>query len=389
MSIEWLLLLLPIAAATGWYAGRSFPNIPAAKINNKLSRHYIVGLNYLLNEQPDKAIDTFIQLLEVDNETVETHLALGSLFRKRGEVDRALRLHQNIIARPSLAEELRQLALFELGLDYLTAGVLDRAEHIFADLKTTPAYQQSSLQQLLTIHQATKDWDQAIVVAKELQQLGSYDIRVDCAHFYCELAEREIEKGHLTIASGLLRKASKIDKNSVRVSLLQGDVSRRQHHWKEALNSYKKLVNQDIYFFSESLTALEQCFEALNLNKEYQLLLQDAVKNGAGATVLLAAANRIQIDEGDLAAAEYITGHLRLSPSLRGLQALIELHVLHASAKGKDSLLLLQELVDELLNSKPCYRCENCGFESRQLYWNCPGCKNWGTVKPILGIEGE
>lgn len=389
MPIEWILFLLPLAAATGWFLGRSWPNKYSVKQQDKLSRRYIIGLNYLLNEQPDKAIDTFIHLLEVDSDTVETHLALGSLFRKRGEVDRALRLHQNIIARPALSPELRQLALFEMGMDYLTAGVLDRAEHIFADLKTDPSYRLQSLQQLLNIHQSTKDWEQAVATAKELQHHGRIDMRAETAHFYCELAQQEIDKNHLTMASGLLRKAGKVDKKSVRVSLMQASVEIKQHFWKNALNYYKKILKQDIHFFSESLDGLELCYEALNIPGAYQKLLQEAVEKGAGSTVLLAAANRLRMNEGDLAAAEFLTGNLRVSPSLRGLQALIELHVMHASEKGRDSLLLLQELVDELLNTKPGYRCENCGFESRQLYWNCPGCQHWGTVKPILGIEGE
>lgn len=389
MPIEWILLLLPLAAATGWYSGRSWSNKSLLKQQNKLSHRYIIGLNYLLNEQPDKAIDTFIHLLEVDSDTVETHLALGSLFRKRGEVDRALRLHQNIIARPALSAELRQLALFEMGMDYLTAGVLDRAEHIFEDLKTNPSYRLQSLQQLLNIHQATKDWEQAVATVKELQYHSKVDMHVETAHFYCELAQQEIDKTHLSIASGLLRKAGKIDKKSVRVSLMQAGVEIKQHYWKEALNSYKKILKQDIHFFSEALNGLEKCFDALNIPGAYQKLLLEAVEKGAGSTVLLAAANCIRSNEGDVAAAEYLTGNLRASPSLRGLQALIELHVMHASEKGRDSLILLQELVDELLNTKPGYRCENCGFESRQLYWNCPGCQHWGTVKPILGIEGE
>ncbi len=389
MSIEWILLLLPIAALSGWLAGRNWSANKGDKSQRNLSRKYIVGLNYLLNEQPDKAIDTFIQLLEVDSETVETHLALGSLFRRRGEVDRALRLHQNIIARPVLAGELRQLAMFELGLDYLSAGVLDRAEHIFDDLKAEPQHNISSLRQLLSIYQAIKDWQRAINTAQQLYRLSGDNLTVECGHFYCELAEAALLEGKTSKALASLKNAQRIDNTSVRASLMQASIALNDQRWKDAVKYYKKLLKQDNHFFSEALAGLEQAFEALNDQKGLKKLLIEATNNGSGTKVMLAAANKVRLVEGDRAAAEYISLHLRESPSMRGLQTLIELHLVHSNETARESLQLLQEVVDSLLESKPSHRCESCGFECKQLYWNCPGCKSWGLVKPILGIEGD
>jgi len=389
LAIEWFILFLPLAAATGWFAGRSSFVKSLDPEENKRSKNYIVGLNYLLNEQPDKAIDTFIELLDVDTETVETHLALGSLFRKRGEVDRALKLHQNIIARRTLSQGLRQLALFELGNDYLSAGVLDRAESIFEELSFSKSYKNTCLKQLLTIFQLTKDWEKAIHTATELQKYSKDNFDCERAHFYCELANEEISKGHLSIASGYLRKALKVDEKSVRVCLMQGFIARKQHQWQQAIIFYESIIEMDIQFVSEALNEIEQCFKAIDDIQGYGDFLQRAVDKGAGTTVILAAANLLQVNQGDKEAGVFITSNLRKSPSLRGLQALIELHVIHASDSAKDSLLLLQELVDELLNSKPNYSCEHCGFESKQLYWQCPSCKNWSTLKPIMGLEGE
>ncbi len=389
MSIEWLFLLLPIAALSGWLAGRGWSTKRSSSNQQKLSRKYIVGLNYLLNEQPDKAIDTFIQLLEVDSETVETHLALGSLFRRRGEVDRALRLHQNIIARPVLAGELRQLAMFELGLDYLSAGMLDRAEHIFDDLKDVPQHNISSLRQLLNIYQSTKEWQKAITTSQQLYRLSGDNLTVECGHFYCELADEANNEGNLSNALNYLKKAQRIDNQSVRASLLQADLALKNLRWKDAIGFYKKLFRQDIHFFSEALNGLIKSFDAINDQQGLKKLLVEATDNGAGATVMLEAANRIRMVKGDKEAAEYISLHLREFPSIRGLRTLIELHLLHSSEKAKESLQLLQQVVDRLLATKPSHRCDNCGFESKQLYWHCPSCKNWGTIKPILGIEGE
>ncbi len=389
MSLDWILILLPVAAASGWLAGRSFS---AKKNSNQfagLSRRYMTGLNYLLNEQPDKAIDTFIQLLEVDSETVETHLALGSLFRRRGEVDRALRLHQNIIARPALAGDLRQMAMFELGLDYLAAGVLDRAEHIFEDLKSSQHHGTVSLQQLLNIYQSTKDWERAITTAQQLQMQNHIDSRAACAHFYCELAELSINQNQLSTANKQLKQALKTDKKSVRVSFLQAKIAMQQQNWKEAIKYFRNLLNQDIDFFSEILPDLKSCFAAINDEKGYQKLLNEATESGAGSSVFLAMANSVRDAKGDKAAGEYITRHLRQHPSLKGLQALIELHLIYSSDTAKESLNILKDLVDDLIKSKSSYRCESCGLESKQLYWNCPSCKSWGSIKPILGLEGE
>jgi len=387
LSVEWLLLLLPLAAISGWMGGRNWSSKKGDRSQKKISRKYIVGLNYLLNEQPDKAIDTFIQLLEVDSETVETHLALGSLFRRRGEVDRALRLHQNIIARPVLAGELRQLAMFELGLDYLSAGVLDRAEHIFDDLKDVPQHNISSLRQLLSIYQAIKDWQRAITTAQQLYRLSGDNLTVECGHFYCELADQQLNEGNISSALSHLKNAQRIDNKSVRSSLMQADLAIKNKHWKDAIRFYKKMLKQDIHFFSETLSGLVQSYEALNDQRGLQKLLQQASDSGAGTKVMLVAATRLRLVDGDLAAANYISLHLKQSPSMRGLQTLIELHLIHSSEKARESLQLLQQIVASLLESKPSHRCESCGFECKQLYWNCPSCKNWGVIKPILGIE--
>ena len=320
MTIEWLLLLLPIAVVSGWISAVRWTKKRSNNNQCQLSRQYIVGLNYLLNEQADKAIDTFIQLLEVDSETVETHLTLGGLFRRRGEVDRALRLHQNIIARPALSGKLRRLAMFELGLDYLSAGVLDRAEHIFDDLKDDPRHRIGSLQQLLHIYQATKDWHKAIIIAKQLQKLSVEDLRIAGAHFYCELAEQALDSGSCSNARDFLKKAQRVDKSSIRASLLQAKIAIIEKQWKDAIGYYKKAMLQDIHFFSEALAGFKTCFTALNDQTGFQKLLLDATKKGAGTTAMLAAAKSIAEQKGDKFAAEYIHKQLQDAPSMRGLK---------------------------------------------------------------------
>src|SRR3990167_8991790 len=208
-------LLLPAAAYSGWLAAiRQFKQKENKK-DNRLSREYVVRLNYLLNEQPDKAVDIFIKLLDVDSETVETHLALGSLFRRRGEVDRAIRIHQNLIARPQLHIMQRKAALMALAEDYLRAGVYDRAERIFIEVvelggDTDP----NSLKGLLAIYQHEKAWEKALDILKKFALVTGNHMNKEAAHYHCEMAEQCLSKGAEEQAYNMMKQALVIDKNA-------------------------------------------------------------------------------------------------------------------------------------------------------------------------------
>ena len=191
VDLWWLLIpvaLLPVAALSGWLAARRSQNVGPSVSTGGLRSNYFRGINYLLNEQPDKAIEAFIRVLEVDSETVETHLALGNLYRRRGEVDRAIRIHQNIIARPTLRADQRNEALLELGNDYMRAGLLDRAENLFRELCDTDGYTVPALRQIIDLYQQEKDWDQAIVCARRLAGVSGEPLGRVIAHYYCEQA---------------------------------------------------------------------------------------------------------------------------------------------------------------------------------------------------------
>ena len=187
--MEWLFLLLPIAAMSGWLSARKHYKKPSNPKQGYFDPEYFKGLNYLLNEEPDKAIDVFIRLLEVNSETVETHLALANLFRRRGETERAIRIHQNLIARPTLTLLQREQALIELGLDYMSAGVLDRAELLFLELLNSTAPPSDAYEHLLNIYQQERQWQKAINIAKKLHSQDPQKKKAEIAQFYCELAE--------------------------------------------------------------------------------------------------------------------------------------------------------------------------------------------------------
>jgi lipopolysaccharide assembly protein B len=382
-----VLLLLPIAAWSGYRIGRK--RSQGKPSTRRLPQGYFTGLNYVLNEQPDKAIDTFIRMLEVDSETVETHLALGNLYRRRGEVDRAIRIHQNLIARPSLAGELRNLALAELATDYMAAGLFDRAESLCRELVKDPNRKQDSLQQLLTIYQQIKDWDKAIEITQMIAQSKGVNQDKMIAHFYCEQALEFKDAGNFKKAYDALKRALQADNNAVRASILQGQLYQQEGKHKDAIKSYQRIRHQDVSFLPEVLMDLIVCYRLTGGDKKLLAFLRDCLEQGAGVSVLLAVAELLEAEAKDEQAAQVIAQYLKDRPSLKGLEHLIKLHVEHASGPAKENLKLLQDLVIKLIDKKPVYKCEGCGFSGKTLFWQCPSCKEWGSIKPIFGIEGE
>ncbi len=371
--ITLLFLLLPIAAATGWYAGYKFKSNPKRK--NNLNRDYFIGLKYLIDEQPDKALDVFIKLLDVNPDTVETHLTLAGLFRKRGEVDRAIRIHQNLIARSQLAKADRAHTLFELAKDYLSAGVLNRAEKLFLELIDLGEETKASHEALLHIYEQQKDWQQAIAIATKLERLKDVNVNHRLAYYYCELGD--------------IKKALVADKNCVRASILQGESYIQQQQWKAAIKSYKRAIEQDPDYISEIIQPLTQCYVNINNQSECMRYLQQCLLGFPRISIILALADSIRQQQGDIAAIEFTVAQMQAYPSLRGINYLTELYINRAEGNTKTKLVLLQQFMAKLFQDKPIYRCTECGFSSKVLYWQCPGCHEWGTVKPIHGLEGD
>lgn len=387
---ELLFLLLPIAAASGWYAARrSYKKDPNYQ-RDRFARDYLVGLNYLLNEQPDKAVDMFVKMLEVDSETVETHLALGVLFRRRGEVDRAIRIHQNLIARPQLPKQQRAQALLALAQDYNRAGVLDRAEKMFLEVvEFSSEYSSYALRYLLDIYQQQKRWDTAIVTAKKLLS-ADQDVAKKIAHYYCELADEHLQKNNVDQAQRVLKQALSADSACVRASILLGNIALKAEKIPAAIENYQKVKLQDADYISETIKPLIQCYTQLDNGQEkLSDYLSSLLTEYPRASTLLALVELIQNKAGYDAVTQFLIQNLQRRPSLRGLQRLIALQHDNVEHGSREHLSVLQLLIGNLLKSKPIYRCVTCGFGSKILHWLCPGCRNWSTVKPVQGIEGE
>lgn len=379
-----IILLLPVAAASGWFAAKRVLQFDPVAERHRFVQDYLEGLNYLLNEQPDKAVDTFIKMLEVDNETVETHLALGALFRRRGEVDRAIRIHQNLIARPQLSKQQHMESLLALAQDYLKAGVLDRAERLFNEvISTDSAYKTRALTHLLDIYQQQKRWDMAIDTAGKLNANGQM-MQHPMAHYYCEQALEARHQSDMEDAMRYyLKRALEVDPSCARASLMLGSFEFDRENFYEALEAYRQIKDQDPDFIPEAIAPIAYCFEQLGRASELVNYLQQCLQQHPKVSVVLAIAGCLRRSNNVQIATEFLAKQLRLYPSVEGLNRLIAFHLEGAEENLQENLSTLQETVTQLLKNKPNYRCEHCGFASKVLHWHCPGCKDWACVKPV------
>jgi len=383
-----LFVLVLLALSLAWYLGYRMRD-PEDLTHKKatLPRVYLDGLNFLLNEETDKAVDAFIKMLEVDSDTVETHLAVGKLFRRRGEVDRAIRIHQNLIARPQLDKVAREQALFELGQDYLSAGMLDRAERIFLDVVSVKEHHVPALRALLDIYQQEKSWQNAIQTAHKLEAASKKDLQDVVAHYYCELAESILQHNQHEMAEHYLKRAVDADRRCARASLLQAKLDMDRQNYKSALRSLKYIKAQNPDYMSEAIESLAVCYEKLNEQEQLVSYLKQLLEEYPHVPVVLILADRIRKWRGDKIAAGFVADYVRRFPSLRGLQLFINIYLSNAEGRAKDDLLILQGLMNKLLAEKPDYLCTACGFSGKSLYWHCPGCKQWASIKPIHSIE--
>ena len=383
---ELLLLLLPVAAASGWVSARRSMRRAAKREQVGFDPAYLQGLNYLLNDQPDKAIDLFVSMLEVDTETVETHLALGNLFRRRGEVDRAIRIHQNLIARPALNQSQRSQALLELGLDYMRAGLLDRAENLFIELSNSDQHAVQALSNMLIIYQEEKEWEKCLETAKALE---SHDLKPhshEIAHYYCELAELALKSSHRENAKALLKKAHLADRGCVRPTLLQGRIEMDQNDLKSAIKTFQKIARQAPCFLSEVLQDLIQCYTRLGWSQELESYLRQLCQQHQNASVMLTLTDLIHDSKGAEAAIDFLHANLRSAPDLRGMDRLIALNMKKNELVGAESIQVLRDLIAKMLQDKMSYQCGQCGFSATQLYWQCPSCKAWDGIKPSAAL---
>ena len=371
-----------------WYAGARWAMRQQRTDSEPLSKaSYFRGLNFLINEEPDETIDTFISSLEVTPETLETHLSLGALMRRRGEVERGIRIHQNLLSHPKLSRNQLYQVQLELARDFMQAGLLDRAERLMLDLiEMSDQYRKAALEHLLQIYRDEQEWQKAIAVADKLWPrrliFGASPGSEERGHFCCELAEQALHHGDLLEVRRQLRQALKYDKNSVRASLLLARLDVQQGNYPGALKRLGKIADQDAALLPEAVELICQAYRQQGRESELIECLSALYRRYPGTTLLLAWADGVFQSKGRQEAVALLRQQLDNSPSLPVLLQLLSWEC-PSDDEQRDSAALMAATLRKLQDSRSQYRCHDCGFSAQQMHWLCPACKKWSTVKPV------
>jgi len=377
-----LFLLL---AAAGWALGRFDERDEEDTPPPPLNIDYLKGLNFLLNEQTDQALEHFLKMVRVDNKTIETHFALGNLFRRRGEVDRAIRIHQNIIARPDIAAEQRDQALFSLAKDYLKAGLLDRAEKLFSRLADGSRYQVEALEHLCRIYEQEHEWQKAIDSAQQLETLSGNSLELEIAHYYCELAEQAASDKDYASARQFVKKSQAGRPRTLRGALTRAEIARDTDDTKTALRLFHRVLDEHTYLITEALPELVGIHEQEGTIPKLERALESMLKKNPEVrtdVAYTAIVNNIgSIGIIDECVEEYMLNEETLAE-------FIDLN--HLRDGGEDraaALTKIRSALSKLAQTTPRYQCKECGFSSRKLLWQCPSCKDWETQRPAARVR--
>jgi len=376
MEWQWALLLVPVAFFLGW---------SSAKRNNKKKRRelrfsndYFQGLNYLLNDEQDKALDVFLRLVEVDWETVDTSLALATIFRRKGEIDKSIKLHQNLLARPSLPAEYQAQVLLELGRDYQLAGWLDRAEGLFNQVLVDNTHAQAALQNLISIYQQEQEWQSAINAARRLQKNGSKNQLPVIAQFYCELSEQVHGQGDAREAEALATQALAVDENCVRASIILADIAVERGRYKKAIRFLQQVEYQDRAFLPLVLDRLINCYRNQSNLKALITYLQQIERRNPKLLLTPVLTDLINEVYGQRPALDYLISSMQARPSLDGVKKILDMKVPPSDYPETH----LSEVVDHIVSERVGFQCNHCGYSANTLYWLCPSCQTWGAMKP-------
>lgn len=387
MVFQWLLLT--IAVAVGWFIGRLGSD--RSRTRTKIADEESVKdrLQFLFTNYSDQAVDDFVQSLVVNKDTVSLHLSIGRHFRNKGETDRAILVHQNLLARPELPPRFSPQVTLELAMDFLNAGLLDRAEALLQQLMGDRDYGRKAAQQLIELYQQEKEWGKASDVARTLTKSDAAPSMLkDLAYLTCELAEQALGRDDRWAAQKFAREALDYDRSCVRATLILMKILIRQGSYREAGNQGLKVFDQNPDFGPEAIDRLMKLEHEHGDIGRLVRKLRKLYEAYPGTSLLLALVESVERVSGRSAAIDLLRQELEIRPSMRGLLRLMEMA---GFEKGMitDEGRLVSRIGHLVLANRPVYRCVSCGFSGQQLHWLCPSCKQWETVRPIQGVEAE
>ena len=376
----WWLLVLPLFFSLGWLAARVDLKQLLAE-SAALPAAYFKGLNFLITNQQDKAIEAFSEAVQANTESLELHFALGSLFRKRGEVDRAIHLHLHLLEKKALEPQQRLAVTAELAQDYLKAGLLDRAEELFESLDDN-RYRQPALRALLEIYVREREWLRAIKAATELERLSGVPFRIEVAHYHCELAVQFQLANDLTAAQSSLEDALHANKNCVRANVLLGDMLVEDQAHKAAIATWKRIEYQKPEYLGLIAPKLLHSYQCLDQTKEGLNLLQAYLQTYQLPSMLKVLFDATLAEQGADQAAKLARNELIKKPSLSTLDQLLQARAILEDSKTQKSqdTQLMQQAVRHAIGNRTTYHCEQCGFKAKYHHWQCPACNAWESL---------
>jgi lipopolysaccharide biosynthesis regulator YciM len=378
----WWLLALPLFFSLGWLAARVDLKQLLAE-STALPAAYFKGLNFLITNQQDKAIEAFTEAVQANTESLELHFALGSLFRKRGEVDRAIHLHLHLLEKKQLEPQQKLAVTAELAQDYLKAGLFDRAEELFESLDDD-RYRQPALRALLEIYVREREWERAIKAATELERISGVPFRVEVANYYCEMAVKSKLANDTHTARFELDQALNANKSCVRANVLLGDLEAEANNHKAAISVWKRIEFQKPEYLGLIAPKLLASFRALNQIEEGLMLLQTYLQTYQLNSLLNVLYEATLAEQGAENAAKLARNELIKMPSLNSLDLLLQARTIletnHPQNGNLQDTQLMQQAVRHAIGNKTAYHCEQCGFKAKYHHWQCPACNAWEAL---------
>ena len=379
----WLFPLVLVAIFIGWLLGRwqPFRKVVDSRHGSGFTESYARGLNYLLADDSDNAIKVFTDLIEVNSDTIEIHIALGNLFRSKGEVDRAIKVHQNLLARPNLTRRQRHMAVSELAGDYLKAGLLDRAEKLYREMIEIGANPREAYRRLLDLYVAEKSWQEAVDCARALYDMGEPEARTMYSQCLCEIGEEAVEGGNNRLARKSLEKALDIDEDCVRAALLLIQLNLNTQNISAAKKIFQRLVRNNPEYLGLYIEPARQIYLG-NEPAVYQQFLQNQYQAHPSTRLAMALLEHYARNDEIEKARQFLADILHRSPSFEAFEFALRFLRSRPEQLG-DTWDSLSEFLKALQDKKTEFGCTRCGYESHAIQWLCPSCRNWASMKPL------
>ncbi len=386
--LELLFLLLPVAAVYGFYMGRIFTRSKKQDSRNEQNSNYLRGVEYLLDNRSEKAVDKFIAYLNGTDQTFESGLALGNLFRKRGEVDKAITLHEKMALDAKLEDSEHELAQLELARDFIGAGLLDRAETILLKSVEIPRQRARAASLLLTVYEREQDYGRAIEIGLKFRDALGRSADRQLGQYYCEQAAEKLNAGALEEAKAGYRSAMDVYPKSLRALLGLAELFIREKNYAEAYKLVKSASELDPKSGLLCLEYLERCFPN-QADPKYRFALEDLVHKTHSAAAMVDLVNLTASEQGVSDAEAMLLTFIKEKPNLKLFSALMGLRSGYEDPRANNAIMQLKSLVDAAVVSNPRYSCHHCGFESKMMFWQCPSCRTWESLKPKVGLDGD